>query len=473
MDSYRGELLRIKEILNTHPRGMSLSEISRRLHVTRNAVAKYLDVLLATGQVEMRRIGSAKQYFISERVPLSALLYLCSDPMVVFDECRSVVFANDPFLNLAAALPDLFDRAVLDIPFMNTPFLIAALEHPARKPLTLSNLIRVEGPEEAYFQVKLIPTVLEDGRPATAALFEDVTDRVHLHLDLGLERGRLRAIIDSAQEAIVVTDTEGRIQLMNLAAERLYCTSGFCHSCGVECDPRDDPLVRSAQCGETVRGAHLTIFCQDGEKRELLANTAPIIGSSGQRIGAVGVFSDITRWTYLSDAFEDDLGCYRVLVEHARHMIAIHDGEKYLFINAAGVRLLGAQDPGEVIGKPIRAILHPDSFNILEIRRKQFQGRTGSIPSAEVKVLRRDGTTVTLESFGHAIEHRGRTLMLIVARDVAGPKQIEARGGADDGCLSSALLPIPYGTGHLCTIEGAVLELAGLADDGCSAGRMG
>jgi hypothetical protein len=41
-------------------------------------------------------------------------------------------------------------------------------------------------------------------------------------------------------------------------------------------------------------------------------------------------------------------------------MLTVHDGEKYLFINAAGVRLLGAQDPGEVVGKPIRAILHPE-----------------------------------------------------------------------------------------------------------------
>lgn len=473
MDSYQNELLRIKEILNTHPRGMSLSEISRRLQVTRNAVAKYLDVLLATGQVEMRRIGSSKQYFISERVPLSALLHLSSGPMVVFDEYGSVVFANDPFLNLAVAPPDLFDRAVLDMPFMKNPSLLAALEHPARKPLTLPNLIRVERPEEAYFQVKLIPTVLEDGGPATAALFEDVTDRVHLHLDLGLERGRLKAVIDSAREAIVVTDTEGRIQLMNLAAERLYCTSGFCHSCGGEGDPQDNPLVRSAQRGESVRGAHLTIFCQNGEKRELLANAAPIIGSSGQRLGAVGVFLDITAHKCIIDAFGSDQECYRVLVEHAPEMIAIHDGEKYLFINAAGMRLLGAQDPGEVIGKPIRAILHPDSFNILEIRRKQFQGRTGSMPPTEVKVLRRDGTPLTVELSGHAIEHQGGTLMLIVAREVTGPKQMEARRGADDRCLLSAILLIPYGPGHLCTVEGAVLALAGLADDGDPCGRMG
>jgi PAS domain-containing protein len=299
---------------------MTLSEISRRLQVTRNSVAKYLDVLLSTGQIEMRRFGSAKQYFISERVPLSALLCLYSDAMVVFDEHRSVVFANDPFLERAAASLDQIrriDSATLNIPLMNDPRVIAALESPSRKPLTLSNLIRVGGVEEEYFRVRLIPTVLEDGRPGTTIVFEDVTDRIRLHIDLCVERGRLKAIIDRAQEAIVVTDAEGGILMMNLAAERLYCTSGFCHSCSVGRGPHDCPLIRSAQLGETIRGAHLTLARQGGERLELLASTAPIIGSSGRRIGAVGVFSDITAQTCISDTFQGNLECCRLLVEHA------------------------------------------------------------------------------------------------------------------------------------------------------------
>ncbi len=43
----------IKQLLRWNPRGLTISVLSSRLKMNRNLVAKYLDVLLATGQVEM------------------------------------------------------------------------------------------------------------------------------------------------------------------------------------------------------------------------------------------------------------------------------------------------------------------------------------------------------------------------------------------------------------------------------------
>ncbi|PKL58363.1 MAG: histidine kinase, partial [Methanomicrobiales archaeon HGW-Methanomicrobiales-5] len=45
---------RIKQYLKWNPRGMTISDVSSKLHVNRNLVSKYLDMLLISGQVDMQ-----------------------------------------------------------------------------------------------------------------------------------------------------------------------------------------------------------------------------------------------------------------------------------------------------------------------------------------------------------------------------------------------------------------------------------
>ena len=62
MESYKDELSRIKKILKANPRGLTITEISHKIDINRNSVAKYLDVLVTSGHVEKRQVGPAKVY---------------------------------------------------------------------------------------------------------------------------------------------------------------------------------------------------------------------------------------------------------------------------------------------------------------------------------------------------------------------------------------------------------------------------
>ncbi len=74
MQSYSPELDRIRQMLRYNRRGMSITEISRKPEINRNSVAKYLDVLLISGDVEVKKVCTAKLCFLSERV----LSQICS-----------------------------------------------------------------------------------------------------------------------------------------------------------------------------------------------------------------------------------------------------------------------------------------------------------------------------------------------------------------------------------------------------------
>jgi response regulator of citrate/malate metabolism len=63
VESYQEELTKIKTILKDNPKGMTVTDIARKIQVNRNSVAKYLDILLISGHAEMVTFGPAKVYF--------------------------------------------------------------------------------------------------------------------------------------------------------------------------------------------------------------------------------------------------------------------------------------------------------------------------------------------------------------------------------------------------------------------------
>jgi DNA-binding IclR family transcriptional regulator len=60
MKTHDPELQQIKNLLRNNPKGMKISKIARELEMNRNAAAKFLEILLMTGQVEMFEHGMSK-----------------------------------------------------------------------------------------------------------------------------------------------------------------------------------------------------------------------------------------------------------------------------------------------------------------------------------------------------------------------------------------------------------------------------
>jgi PAS domain S-box-containing protein len=133
-------------------------------------------------------------------------------------------------------------------------------------------------------------------------------ERERLLAEVALERARFEAVIENAPEGIVVADREGRILLTNPSADAIcsrpvsygrecagHADLRLCRPDGTPYDPRDLPLTRSALDGETLVEQELSIVWPDGQRRDLLANSAPIRDALGEVVGAVAVFQDITE----------------------------------------------------------------------------------------------------------------------------------------------------------------------------------
>jgi len=200
-----GEVSEIKRILKEFPRGLTISDISQRIGLNRNSVAKYLEVLLASGQVEMRPYGPAKVYCLSHRMPISAMLSFTKDFILVLDENSKVVQINDNFLAFTGRKRDeLIGMQIteLELPIVKDPNILKALDGSGDEKEFVQLLPSEPGKAEAYYRVRIVPTVFEGGTSGKTLIMEDVTGEKKNEQLLRESESRYRAVVEDQTELI-------------------------------------------------------------------------------------------------------------------------------------------------------------------------------------------------------------------------------------------------------------------------------
>jgi len=169
---------RIKDCLKSHPRGLTIKEISDITCLNRNLVAKYLNLLQVSGIVEMETYGVAKGYFLSHRVPISAILDFSSDYIISFDHALRVCQINNHFLNLInGKREDLTGKYLHEIHY---PLINEFQEMELSEIMNGNEMKRQEininlNNKRACFRIKYIPCVFNDGTRGITCVIEDIT----------------------------------------------------------------------------------------------------------------------------------------------------------------------------------------------------------------------------------------------------------------------------------------------------------
>jgi PAS domain S-box-containing protein len=174
------EFARIKELLQANPRGLTITDISKIINLNRNSVARYMDVLTISGHAEMRLLGPAKVFYLSHRVPISALLNFSSDYIVAIDNTRKIIQVNDNLLQFVNAEREaIIGRSIEDFPnplFTGQEMLSRLKDVLDGKEATFET--KVQGADgEYYFYIRMLPTTFEDGNQGTTLLFQNITER--------------------------------------------------------------------------------------------------------------------------------------------------------------------------------------------------------------------------------------------------------------------------------------------------------
>jgi len=204
VENYQKELTLIKTILKNNTKGMTVTDIAREINVNRNSVAKYLDILLISGHVEMITFGPAKVFFPSRRVPLSTVLNFISDYILVIDNDLKIILINDTLLEFLdhkreTLLSQRIDQT--NIPLFTTEIIqhiTSALEGKEYA----EEICLQSDDDEFYFSIRLLPTAFEDGGLGVTIILTNITEKRRIENALKGNKTKQNTVITSKKEDV-------------------------------------------------------------------------------------------------------------------------------------------------------------------------------------------------------------------------------------------------------------------------------
>jgi len=167
-----------------------------------------------------------------------------------------------------------------------------------------------------------------------------------------------------------------------------------------------------------------------------LSNLAPAV----QR--ALQLVEERARRREAEQAFQKSEERYRQLVEMCPDALLVQSDDRIVFANTAAARLLGAGRVEQLIGKPLKEIVRPDYWEMMQQRLRQLreegttffwksaqsrvqrlQGDAAVVPFIEEKFVRLDNQVVDVEVAAAPLTFENRPAVQIIARDITHRKR--------------------------------------------------
>jgi PAS domain S-box-containing protein len=218
----------IRDLLKASPRGLSISEIADRLGVRRNIVSRDLKYLHRLGQVEMRSIGTSKVYTYTAKIPVSGILDLSSDMILILDDTHEIIEANEPLLRTTRKdREELIGKKIEDI---HDPLLspLSNIDYNTDSVEQVSAWMPVANDPRAirHFRVKHVPTIFEDTTRGSLLYIEDISEQVRYRDALRLSEAHYKAIVEVQKELIFRTLPDGTLIFTNRMFQVIFGGQG-------------------------------------------------------------------------------------------------------------------------------------------------------------------------------------------------------------------------------------------------------
>ncbi|WP_409252926.1 EAL domain-containing protein [Bacillus sp. SCS-153A] len=177
---------------------------------------------------------------------------------------------------------------------------------------------------------------------------------------------------------------------------------------------RQEVLENGDACISTYR-----IVKPDGNVRWIQDRGIPTLDEKGNFIYFSSVLFDITDRKESEDQ-------YRSLVEMSPDIISVIRDGKFVYMNAAGSRVLGAKDPELLIGEEISQFASKNDINKIRKSVSEYRSRikTGGL-IFEIKATRVDGAEIDAEVSAMPILYGGKPAIQLVGRDITERKKTE------------------------------------------------
>jgi len=255
-----------------------------------------------------------------------------------------------------------------------------------------------------------LPITGHDEVSRTAIAFNLMAERIETErLQLSESKQNLSLTLDSIGDAVITTDINGKITLMNAVAEQLTGCS-FNETNGKKLENVfhiiDDvtresivnPVNKVLTTGEIITlDIHTSLIAKDGHEYQITVNAAPIRDEQVDIIGTILVFHDVTEQYRLREAATENkerLALHRD--QTPLGMIEWNTSLEFMDWNPAAERIFGFKK-AEVLGKHATECILPENVReTVDTLWRDLLQRTGGTHSINENITRQ-GKTILCE----------------------------------------------------------------------------
>ncbi|MFW9768478.1 MAG: PAS domain-containing protein [Candidatus Thorarchaeota archaeon] len=398
---------RIREELRTNPKGLTITDIATRIQVNRNSTARYLDVLQISGHVEMRKVGPAKLYFLSQRVPLEAMLNLSEDGILTFDSDLKVIRVNDAFSRIVCIESDELLGATLDqleLPGLEkeriTPLLIESL---AGKQIDFETTLQNQG-KAKHLDVKLVPTTFDDGSSGSTILLEDSTRRKQSEKEIQRQHAFLNLVMESvAHPFYVINVKDFTIQMANKAARLgLLTHDSTCYElthrsnkpCSGDIHPCPLKQVVETKRPAIVEHVHHQV---SGKTRHVEIHAHPIFDHSQNVVQVIEYNLDVTDRKQVEADLSALLDMFQLIVDNIEDGVFVVQADRIVYCNASLSNALG-YEVHEITGVDLSQLIKSGDWDPIKkvVSESNRDGKLSRIH--ELSMITKKSNTISIRA---------------------------------------------------------------------------
>jgi PAS domain S-box-containing protein len=251
---------------------------------------------------------------------------------------------------------------------------------------------------------------------------------------LQISEEKLRFIVDSISDGIIVTDLEGKIVEVNNATlqkagytrkQEIIGQNAFEFIVQKDQQRFQQDMLNTIANGDVQDKVEYTLWAVDGKKFDAEISSALLRDSEGNPTGFIGVVRDVTSRKKVESNLRSSEERLQAIVENAPDAIFIYDNDGNLIYGNRKAEELTGYSKIEFMGKNVfdMGIISEEYVPLVVEKLKQYRGIPGG--PQEVELVNKSGRRILIEVTVFPIAKQGTSEVVGIARDVTARKRME------------------------------------------------
>ena len=159
--------------------------------------------------------------------------------------------------------------------------------------------------------------------------------------------------------------------------------------------------------------------------RKIISMSTSIINTEDGEDNNWAIVKDITKNKQVEQNFKEIEEGYEKVLELSTDCILIHKDEKYIYVNNNTYKLLGIENPEDIIGQSIYKYVSPNFHDVVKNRVTIELETEGSIPIIEETFITTSGEVIYVEVASSYAPYQGNKCIFTFIRNITYRKKLE------------------------------------------------